>query len=73
MNTLLIIFVLFLTIAPVILIKDNYFTPYRSMIGHTFILYFLPVYLIFQVFSKYKIGNFIFIIILSSYIALLPM
>tara|TARA_B100001989_G_C24547593_1_gene472014 strand:+ start:1486 stop:3264 length:1779 start_codon:yes stop_codon:yes gene_type:complete len=70
MNTLLIIFVLFLTIAPVILIKDNYFTPYRSMIGHTFILYFLPVYLIFQVFSKYKIGNFIFIIILSSYIAL---
>ena len=69
-NTLLIIFTLFLTIAPVILVKDNYFAPYRSMIGHTFILYFVPAYLIYQVFSKYKIGNFIFIILFSGYIAL---
>ena len=64
----IIFLVLFLTIGPVILIKDNFFTPYRAMIGHTFILYFIPLFLMFFYFSKLNFTKFAYFIIIPLFI-----
>ncbi len=67
-NIFIIFLTLFLTIGPVIFVKDNFFTPYRSMIGHTFILYFLPLILMFLLFSKVNYGRSLFFIIIPFFI-----
>ena len=73
-HSLLCIFIivlsLILTIAPVIFIEDNYFAPYRSMIGHMFLLYFLLIFLFFNLFNKFKFWKYIVIFLITYFIYL---
>lgn len=67
----LILLSLFLTIAPIIMIQDNFFSPYRAMIGHMLILYFLIICFFYYIIKNSKLlkrgSLIIFVIIFINY------